>query len=325
MPTRDPIPAAPLSAVLLFAAVCLHGIPSCAASSNRSDTPGNRSASDIAALVDSRPVYTADLHDELAERAGAAALEEHALSDLLDAIARERGIEITDDDIANEQESLLRIIADRSDSGPALIEQVRAARGLGPTRYPKLLRRNAILRALVERDPGAQGIIESEIAAALELARSETAEVRLAVFRSVGEADDARRAVESAEPGAREWVFARRAAASSVHPSAPRGGHVARLRQRDPAYPTAITGAVRDLGPGEMSGIVGTEDGAALVYVLSKSPGRELDDGEVDTISRRARAVAAAARMEKLAREILDAADIIVMDGSVSWSWRSGR
>lgn len=320
MPTRAPILAA-----VLFAAVCLHVIPSCAPGAARAERPGDRGSSDIAALVDSRPVYIADLHDELAERAGAGALEEHVLSDLLERIARERGIEITSGDIADEQESLLRIISDRSDSGPALIEQVRAARGLGPTRYPKLLRRNAILRALVERDAGAMGVVDAEVRAALDLARSPSAEVRLGVFRTVGEADDARRAVESAEPDAREWVFARRAADSSVHPSAPRGGYIARMRVRDPAYPTAITNAVRDLGPGEMSGIVGTEDGAALVYVLSKSPGRELDPGEVDTITRRARAVAVSARMELLAREILDAADIIVMDGSVSWSWRAGR
>lgn len=282
-------------------------------------------ASGIAALVDSHPVYVRDLHGELAERAGASVLEEHVLSQLLDDIARRESITITDDDIAREQESLLRILSDRSGSAPALVEQVRAARGLGPARYPKLLRRNAILRALVERDPGARRTIESEIAAALDLARSETAEVRLAVFSGVGRAGDARREVLAADPGSREWVFARRAFGLSVHPSAVRGGHIERLRLRDPAYPSAITSAVRDVGAGEVSGIVATDDGPAMVYVIAKSPGPELDDAEVDTVSRRARAVASAAQMEIVARGILDRADIIVMDGSLSWSWRAGR
>ncbi len=285
-------------------------------------SPGS---SDIIALVDSRPVRSSDLHDELAERAGSAALEEHILSDLLDEIARRESITITDDDIAREQESLIRIISDRSESAPQLIDQVRAARGLGPTRYPKLLRRNAILRALIADDPDAQRAIDSEIQSALDLARSDSAEIRLAVFQNVGQATDARRAILEATSESREWIFARVAAELSAHPSAPRGGYIARLRMRDAGYPSAITSAARDVGVGEVSGIVATNEGAALVYVISRSPGPVLDDAEVDTISRRARAVASAAQMEARARAILDRADIIVMDGSVSWSWRTGR
>lgn len=91
----------------------------------------------------------------MAEAAGGLALDEHILSQLLDTAANNRGWTITKTELDQELTALITILdqTNNPESTTRLIDTIRARRGLGPTRFNALLRRNAILRRMIAADP----------------------------------------------------------------------------------------------------------------------------------------------------------------------------
>ena len=103
----------------------------------------------------------------MAEISGQQALEERILTRYLDEIARDSDWVITDADLQLELDALITTIDQSSDreNTPRLIETIRRRRGLGPTRFNALLRRNTILRRLLPPTENAefQGLITAEV------------------------------------------------------------------------------------------------------------------------------------------------------------------
>jgi len=102
-------------------------------------------------MVNSQPITNEELWPILAEISGQQALEELMLTKLLEEIAHDFGWEITDADLQLELDNLIFTINQSADpqSTPVLIDTIRHRRGLGPSRFDALLRRNTILRRLL--------------------------------------------------------------------------------------------------------------------------------------------------------------------------------
>jgi len=280
----------------------------------------------VALLIDGRPVPRAALFPMLSELGGDRVIEELVLARELDRIARSRSIQITPDDLSRERDDLLASLDADPDQGRGAdaIDLLRARRGLGPERYQTLLRSNAILRALTKTRPEHAEALEARTREALALAGSPTIRARLARFADARAARVVRERVVAAPVQARPWVFAELAAERGTGPARADGGLIPELRLNDPALPESVRTRLGTLNPGEVSGVLSTDAGAVLVLVESPPIETTISAQRAREIERRARRVATRERMERLARSILDAADIIVMDRSLGWSRREG-
>lgn len=310
-------------ALCILYAMLLAAAPGCAGaaptgSGTRHDHP------QVIALIGGRAITADAIDQDLYERAGPAALTEFVLDRELEIEARARGIEISADDIASEQQHLAESFDDLGEGVPTarVLARLRARLGLGPVRYERLLRRNAILRALVE-DQSAPTDAEIKLAAAIAFGPRYT--IRLFVSNDAGYAADLRTRANRAHDDARPWVFADACWARSTHPSAPRGGLITDFSADDPGYPAAIGQAVRTTPIGSCTGVISTDAGQTLVLVQAKSPPIEPEQAQLshvrDQLTLRKQRLA----MERKAGELVGRAQVIVMDRSLNWAWSGAR
>tara|TARA_R110000782_G_scaffold20675_19_gene55905 strand:+ start:5965 stop:7017 length:1053 start_codon:yes stop_codon:yes gene_type:complete len=279
---------------------------------------------DRAVVIDGSTLDWATLRTPLAEAAGALVLEEIVLDRSLEREAARAGVRVGETEIRAEEASLLEEIASVSSgqSRMEVLEQIRRSRGLGPVRYESLLRRNALLRALVragsEPDP-------AELELARRLAFGETRRVRLFVSSSEALATRARTEALAAPAESRVWVFAEQAALHSTHPTSARGGLVERFHTEDPAYPSIVGNAAAALEPGGLSSVLSTAGGFAVVLVESVQAGRAPEAGEAERVSRRLRQRKERLAMERLARELIERARVSPVDPDLARAWRDRR
>lgn len=284
--------------------------------------PGPRG--EIIALIDGAPLTRDRLQSDLAEQAGAQALRERVLDRRLEHELRARGLVITDENIAHEQLELARSLDTLSgrELSPGLLGSIRAARGLGPRRYPRLLRRNAMLRKLVQ--PTTAPTAEEE-QLALTIAFGPAYRIRLFVCDDQRQAAALRQRVMNALEPDRRWVFADACVSESSHPSAPRGGLIESLSPADPAYPHALTGALTSTPNGDCSPVIATQAGYALVLVESEiaaiNPSAEQREHVLNQLTQRKQRLA----MQRFADELVAGADVVVLDRSLNWAWSQAR
>ncbi len=278
--------------------------------------------SEAAVVIDGSTIPWSALRGPLAELGGAVVLEELTLDRALEREAARRGIVIGEDAIAAEERALLdELEVSAGANRMEVLDGVRRSRGLGPARYESLLRRNALLRAMV-RDSAAPSPAEIELAR--RLAFGETMRVRLFVASSESAASAARGAVMNAPAEQRVWVFAERAG-GSAHPSAARGGLIERFHPEDPAYPGLLGNAARQLWPGEVSPVLATASGFAVVLVEAINPGREATAEEAARVERRVRQRKERLAMESLARELIGRSRVSPVDPDLARAWQGRR
>lgn len=279
---------------------------------------------DRAVVIDGSTLDWSALRTPLTEAAGALVLEEIVLDRSLAREAARAGLTIGEDEIRAEEAALLDELAavTPGETRMDVLEQIRRARGLGPARYESLLRRNAVLRALV-RHASEPDALELELAR--RLAFGETRRVRLFVSASEAAAARARTAVQEAPMEARSWVFAEQAAQHSTHASAPRGGLIDRFHSEDPAFPGIVGRAAADLQSGGVSPVLATAGGFAVILVESIRPGRTPDAGEAERVAARVRLRKERLAMEQLARELIERARVSPVDPDLARAWRDRR
>lgn len=254
----------------------------------------------------------------LAELAGSAALQEVLLDRLLEQRARERGIAPDAAATEREEELLLGYLDKDPARASRLLAELRARQGLGPVRWAALLRRNAILRALVAPDVQ---VLQAQVAAAHDAAHGPRRRARVVAV------PDLRAAQAVSDRLAKGERFEDVAAEASTDPSAPRGGLVAPMSRLDPGVPAAVREALWSVQrPGEVSppALVGTG------YVIVRYEGDEPGDGvPLEAVRAEAeRAVRVAqerARMDTLAQEILRGVQPSIFDESLADSWNRVR
>ncbi len=288
-----------------------------------------RAPDEPVALIDGEPLSLDDLRPALLELAGPLALEEAALTRLLRREIAARGILITPDLIDAEQRAFARAIfpADTpsaDDRAALLLDQVRARRGLGPVRFAALLERSAMLRALVRADaPPDLEPSDDDLRTAHAIKHGPRVLARLIM---VPTAVDAARAQERLLTQPFEAV----AAAESIDPTASQGGLFGPISVDDPAYPVAIRRRLAELSPGVVSEPVAVTwpdaSGATRSgYVLLRFEQTIAPDAAAPTLENSTaalrdeiRAVRERAAMDRLARTLLDAGPIRVLDRALS-------
>ncbi|MEN0020232.1 MAG: peptidyl-prolyl cis-trans isomerase [Planctomycetota bacterium] len=274
-------------------------------------------------LVNGRAVPWSSLRPLLAEAAGAIAIEEIALDAAIEQTAQQAGVTVTRADINREQDLLVRsIAADASlDRGEAqrVAETIRRNRGLGPDRFARLLRRNALLRALVQPEIE---IGEDELRTAYEVLHGERYVVRVLVVER--RADAARFRSEIAAAADPERRFIELAGEHSTDATASRGGLTEPISPADPAYPAAIRAVVDGLQPGQLSTVVALDGSFAVVRGQAVVPGSGRSSSAVrGSLEERVRTRQERIAMDALSRRLLESSQIAPFDESLGWSWRT--
>ncbi len=292
----------------------------------RSASP-NPSSSGIVALIAGEPIRADRLQRDLIERSGAWALSDLILDELLDQELAARGLNITQADIEAEEARFVRSGAGEADGAQpyVLLKRIRAANGLGPDRYPRLLRRTAILRSLMamEAVPSEQ---EYELAQAI--AYGPQYRVRLFVSPDRSAATALRSevlAAQSNDPNSARWVFADACSAGSIHPSGARGGLIERISPDDPAYPPVLSQAIRDTPAMGISPVLAGDSGLMLVLVESITPAIEPTPEQMKSVRGQLTLRKEQAAMERLANRLIRENEIIVMDRALNKAWNDSR
>ncbi|MFB3431713.1 MAG: peptidyl-prolyl cis-trans isomerase [Phycisphaerales bacterium] len=261
----------------------------------------------------------------LAEAAGGIVLEEVALEMMLEGEMRRRGLRLTPAMVEREQLLLRESLESDDASGNAdeaqrLLDQIRRQRGLGPERYEALLRRTAMLRALVQDRVQVDPV---SVERAYRIRYEPRMRVRIITADTVEQAERARQRVLAGE------AFSRVAAEVSTDVSSVRGGVIEPISPSDPTYPDALRSAIARMSVGEVSRpIVMEVDGPAQVAVVvldeivrpERTPALESVRAELERLVRLREE---RLLMDALSRRLLGEARVTPMDDAAMWSWRS--
>lgn len=278
-----------------------------------------------AAIVGGETVTWSDLAPALAEAAGGPIVEEVALDRLLRREMTLRGLTLAPDAIQKEQELIAQTVAqtagvDAASQGDLVLE-LRRTRGLGEQRFAMLLRRNAMLRLMV-RD---EVVVSAEdVRQAHEIRYGQRFQTRIVLVRTERDAADAMARLRG--EGRPKESFGEVAGAVSIDPSRFRGGLLGAISPADPSYPLAIRRAVTTLAPGALSPVIALDQGYAIVGVDEVIPATGTDfESVAASLEREVRLLRERVSMDRLASQLLRAANITVLHPSLDWSWRTGN
>lgn len=270
------------------------------------------------ALVNGQAVQWGPLRDLLAETAGGAILEEVILDRLLTQRLGREGKTIDQRAVERERALLLEIL----DSDPARaalsLDALRSRRSLGDRRFDLLLRRNAILRALVRDDVE---ITDTMVRLQYEQRFGPKYQVRLITSATMSEAATALARLRAGEP------FTEVAALLSTDlASAERGGLLEPISPYDATYPAALRQVFADLDEADLSPIIPLETGFAIVQMVRRIPPQDVPFEIVrEDMARAARLAQERLLMDNLARQLLASADIVVLDPALNDGWKRAR
>ncbi len=324
MPIRSPS-----STIFAASTILLLILGGCSAQPQPIDTPVSTDQTrepHIIALIDGHPITREQLQHDLYERAGGIALSDLILDIQVQNELDRLGLLLSDTDLENEIEHLMRAVSTQDDDSQRYrqLEAIRYARGLGPTRYPSFVRRNASLRKLV-------GDLHSPTQRELELANriafGERFRVRVFVSTDLQSIEDLREQVAAAPPKARRWIFADACLTDSIHPSKDRGGLIPDLSPHDPAYPIAITGSLKIL-PSTQTDIehmgepLRTDAGYTVLFIEQAIPSVQATPEQLLAIKDRLTLRKQRIEMDRLAKELISTPQVTVMDRSLNWAWK---
>lgn len=302
------------------------------------DRPDGRSSGSVpAALVDGNRIEWSDLTAPLAEAAGGLVLEEVVLDRTLEAECARSGLSVEAPAIDAERDLLARALTAAANvpqsEAETLLARVRVSRGLGEHRFASLLRRNAMLRALVrsgrmeERVPE---VTDEDLRQAYALKYGPRVRARLILLRQESAAAQALRRVRG--DGQAPEAFADVAAAVSVDPSAARGGLLDPFSLDDAAYPVAIRRVLAQLKPGEVSDAVAVAWSGHDGYAIFKLEGTVAAPAHAPTLEackddlrEEVRIVRERSAMDRLARRLIANAKVTIFDRSLDRSWTERR
>jgi hypothetical protein len=255
------------------------------------------------------PIYPEQFDGLMVELSGKRALQELVLDRML---ARElaRSGRVLDPGAEDREQAILLMALDEDpDRAIRLLQEVRIRDGLGQERYAALLRRNAILRMLVEDQIQ---ISEDSIIAAWDRNHGPRRVARVLVVESLAETADIQRQLEAGIP------FAELAASRSNDPSASTGGLVDPISRLDPSWPTSFREVLWSIEPGTVSTPVLVGENYVIVKCLEERPG---DGIQLEAVREESELVVRRARerllMDTTARALLEDASIDIIDSKL--------
>ncbi|MFG0293638.1 MAG: peptidylprolyl isomerase [Phycisphaerales bacterium JB050] len=293
-------------------------------STGQANTPSNTQHSDRFATIAGTDIPWSEAQPLLAEAAGGIILEELALEKLLQREMRQQGLTLTPSMIEREElllrDSLATDTAPNPDQAQRLLDEIRRQRGLGPQRYQSLLRRTAMLRALVQ---DRVTVDETSIERAYRIRYEPACRVRIITTDTMELAERARTRIDTGEE------FSRVAAELSTDPSAVRGGIVEPINPADPTYPDALRRVLPTLSPGQISDPIlldvdGPPQFAIIILDELVPPARQATREQArPELERLVRLREERLLMDALSRRLLSQARVAPIDPSANWSWES--
>jgi hypothetical protein len=321
--------------------------------------PKNQSNLPPPALVQGTPIGATDLMPRLEEAGGSVVLEEMALDRLLDKTVKDSGVAIPQHDIDAELQLFVQTLADEAKLTPeqaqGMMNNIRKSRGLGPVRFADLLARNAKLRALVR--PTVE-VSAEEVDQSLAAEFGPKARIRIIAIPGQRRAAEVRESIVKGlnplltperpqpAPGAQadkpqdpmlfptrfaeadgptvSLRFAQAALASSTDTTSQRGGLIESISPADSGLAPNVRRALGQLHPGELSGVITTDNGCILVLLegLTEGKGTPTPDDRARADAR-VRFRKERLAMDRLARQLLATAQVSPMDASLRWSWET--
>lgn len=273
---------------------------------------------EVLAVIDGQAVTPKMLAGAMHELAGDEVLTEYVLDQAVLERCKAQGIIVTSSDIEQERLLLGETLTDITQFEARLLDELRVQRGLGPERFERLLRRNAMLRALTVGNAQPD---QRAIDRALAQAFGTRYRVRLCVSddaKPLGRLSDL---INASSPQSRSMEFANACFDISTHPSRDRGGLIASLSPVDPGYPAALLSALGRTPVGACSPVISTEAGFAIVFVERRDPAREPTSGQREQVLNQLRFNTQRLSMQRLAQELISEREVIVMDRSLNWAW----
>ncbi len=255
-----------------------------------------------------------EIEAPLLERAGAEIVRERALDRAVAREAARRGLELDAEAEARERLLLIETLSSDPDRAERLLEDLRVARGLGPVRFASLLRRTALLRALVADDVA---VSDDVVRAAWDAAHGPTRITRIIALADLRDASQIRRRLLDGED------FATLAVEASLDASGPRGGRLSAVSRHDPAWPRAFRETIFALEPGELSEPVPVDGRVLLIEVLETRPASGVTfEEDRDRATRVATLAAERLLMDRLARRLVPDGTIEPLSPALRWSLR---
>jgi len=279
----------------------------------------------VIATVNGAPITRARVVDLLLASHGVGVLEQLAVLDLAEQSAQVRGIVVTRSDVAAERDRALRQLVDPlpSFTGGAfdrklaerLLDRVLSDRNVSHAEFDLVMRRNALLRALVLAD---RPISEEELREEFDRTAGATVTVRHIQLATPAEVARVQQRLTGGE------AFAELARVQSANQaSAQRGGLLDPFSRTDERVPEALRAAAFSLEPGETSGPVRVGEWYHLVELEYRSPGRSASfEAERDELERRVQDRIADSAMRALYEKLFDEATIQINDPVLDEAFR---
>ena len=239
---------------VVFCALCLLG---CEPPGEPASPPGPAPAPQadrapqVMALVNGQPIYIDQLHRPLVEVHGLL-IPEMLIHDLLiEQEARRRGISVSPEDVAAENDLSLRGRFPKGidpDQRERLLDKLLRDRGLTRGLWEATMRRNALLRKMV-----APGVKVTEAMVKAEFARAYGRKVQVRQIR-LPSVEEAQKILELVQKGQDFAELARRYSTDTT--TAAGGGLLPMFTRREPSVPQAVREAAFALKVGQVSSMV---------------------------------------------------------------------
>lgn len=269
------------------------------------------------ALVNDEAVSREEFGELVAETSGGKILNEIALDRMLVKRFARDGMTFTKADVAREESILTSSLDPDPDQAVRLLRILKNRRSLGPRRFENMLRRNAMLRKLVQGDVV---ISEERLREEFERWYGPRFQVRLITLDTRNEAEKVLRELRKGVP------FNETAAKESTDISAARGGLIAPISAKDRTYPSALREVIPDLYEGEVSPIFPVEDQFAIVQMVERIDAAKVRFEDVkETLRQTVRRGEERRLMDVLVAQLLDEAEVIVLDPAVERAWKRER
>ncbi len=254
----------------------------------------------------------------LSEAGGAAVIEELTLDAAIEAECRRRNIIVGPDQIEAERTRFAEAVSAGASGVETdrIVETFRRERGLGPIRYEAMLRRTAMLRALV-RDQAV--VSDGAVERAYRERYGPRYDIRVIVTRTARECEAL---LTRLEAGA---SFEEEAAAHSIDASADAGGLLRMVSAEDLAWPQSLRSMLPGMAVGEVRGPVALDAGWALVRldrVRPADPAAPPMEAVREELAARTRLVQERILMEAESRRLASGWDVWV-DPRLGWASES--
>jgi parvulin-like peptidyl-prolyl isomerase len=271
----------------------------------------------VVVYIDGRPLGSDQLLEPLIEASGGQVLAELVLESQVARELNARGLQIAPERVAAERDQLRQALDPDPNEAERLLARLRERRGLGDTRFHRLLSRNAALRLLVQDEVE---VSDAAVREAYELRYGPRYEARLIVTADVATAGQVIQRARAGES------FIDLAIAHSSDVSRAQGGLLAPISPADPTYPASIRSALTQLQPGEISEPITIENGLAVLKLERKIDGEAVQFDDVkEALGREVRRQVEQMHMQRLARMLLERADVLILDAGLDQSWNDQK